>query len=82
MGIDATRKWRSEGFPREWPKELEMRTDVIERVSGRWQEYGLPEALKGSDALKRRGVLTEKHSTAGGGGKIGLIDSPGAQTEH
>ncbi|MBC8144826.1 MAG: menaquinone biosynthesis decarboxylase [bacterium] len=79
MGIDATRKWKSEGFPREWPKELEMTADVVELVSKRWGEYGLPATMKGSDELKRRGVLSEEHASAPGGGKIGLIDSPGAQ---
>lgn len=79
LGIDATRKWKSEGFPREWPKELEMDADVIKLVTKRWSEYGLPEEMKGSDALKRRGVLTESHASASGGGKIGSIDSPGAQ---
>jgi 4-hydroxy-3-polyprenylbenzoate decarboxylase len=82
MGIDATRKWKSEGFPREWPKELEMTAEVIERVSSRWTEYGLPEALKGTDALKRRGVLTEAHAGAPGGGRIGLIESPGASLDE
>jgi 4-hydroxy-3-polyprenylbenzoate decarboxylase len=24
MGVDATRKWASEGFTREWPKRLKM----------------------------------------------------------
>jgi 4-hydroxy-3-polyprenylbenzoate decarboxylase len=79
LGIDATRKWKSEGFPREWPRELEMTSDVVDLVTKRWADYGLPEAMKGSDALKRRGVLTEAHAGAAGGGKIGLIDSPGAQ---
>jgi 4-hydroxy-3-polyprenylbenzoate decarboxylase len=82
LGIDATRKWKAEGFPREWPKELQMTAEVIERVTKRWDEYGLSPALKGTDALKRRGVLTESHATSSGGGKIGLIDSPGAQQER
>ncbi len=41
MGVDATRKWASEGFSREWPKRLKM-TDaaaakaasVVSRLSG------------------------------------------------
>ena len=27
MGIDATRKWKSEGFERPWPRELKMSDD-------------------------------------------------------
>ena len=82
MGIDATRKWKSEGFPREWPAELSMTPAVIEKVSARWSEYGLPDALKGTDTVRRRGVLSESQATASGGGKIGTIDSPGAQIDQ
>jgi 4-hydroxy-3-polyprenylbenzoate decarboxylase len=41
MGIDATKKWKEEGHPREWPEEIEMSEEVKELVSKRWQEYGL-----------------------------------------
>lgn len=41
MGIDATRKFPDEGHPREWPDEMLMTPDVIERVSKRWAEYGI-----------------------------------------
>lgn len=41
MGIDATRKWQSEGHPREWPKDIEMSKEVIEMVEKKWSEYGL-----------------------------------------
>lgn len=78
VGIDATRKWKSEGFPREWPKELEMPDEVIATVSRRWSEYGLPAELKGSDALARKGVLLESQANSGGG-RIGSIESGGAQ---
>ncbi len=40
MGIDATRKWASEGFAREWPEDIRMAPDVIARVTRRWKEYG------------------------------------------
>ncbi len=77
VGIDATRKWKSEGFPRQWPKELEMTPAVIDKVSARWAEYGLPMELKGSPTMVRKGVLLESQANSGGG-KIGSIDSPGA----
>jgi 4-hydroxy-3-polyprenylbenzoate decarboxylase len=38
LGIDATIKWESEGFNREWPDELVMTPDVQERVTARWNE--------------------------------------------
>jgi len=40
MGIDATRKWKEEGFDREWPEECIMSADIIEKVTKRWKEYG------------------------------------------
>jgi 4-hydroxy-3-polyprenylbenzoate decarboxylase len=41
VGIDATRKWRSEGFERDWPKPILMSHEVQELVTNRWSEYGL-----------------------------------------
>ncbi|MBI4534025.1 MAG: UbiD family decarboxylase [Candidatus Melainabacteria bacterium] len=40
-GIDATRKWQSEGFTRDWPSPLVMSPAIQEQVSQRWAEYGL-----------------------------------------
>jgi 4-hydroxy-3-polyprenylbenzoate decarboxylase len=40
MGIDATRKTREEGMGREWPDEIKMSEQVMEKVSSRWKEYG------------------------------------------
>jgi len=41
IGIDVTRKWKSEGFYREWPDEVEMDEDVKSLVDRRWKEYGI-----------------------------------------
>ena len=41
MGIDATRKWKSEGYQRQWPEEIKMDEKVREYVSKRWNEYGI-----------------------------------------
>ncbi|HQA07459.1 MAG TPA: menaquinone biosynthesis decarboxylase [Syntrophomonadaceae bacterium] len=41
MGIDATRKWVSEGHPREWPKDIRMSPEIVELVNRKWSEYGL-----------------------------------------
>ncbi len=43
MGIDATKKWASEGHTREWPNDIEMTDDIKELVSRRWEEYGFTE---------------------------------------
>lgn len=40
MGIDATRKWKEEGFVRPWPDEIKMVDDIIRLVNSRWKEYG------------------------------------------
>lgn len=47
VGIDATRKWASEGFTREWPKPIVMTNDVEAMVNERWKEYGFDKVLAG-----------------------------------
>ncbi len=32
LGIDATRKLPGEGFKRQWPPEIKMKTDVVEKI--------------------------------------------------
>ena len=41
MGIDATRKWKSEGFDRPWPRELRMNEEVRKRIDQLWPKLGL-----------------------------------------
>ena len=41
MGIDATVKWKEEGFDREWPAVARMTPEIKVLVDGRWEEYGL-----------------------------------------
>jgi 4-hydroxy-3-polyprenylbenzoate decarboxylase len=41
MGIDATRKWPTEGFSRPWPNEILMSPEVKARVDRMWKELGL-----------------------------------------
>ena len=40
MGVDATTKWKSEGFSRRWPNVIEMSADVKERVDALWAQAG------------------------------------------
>ncbi|PWU01319.1 MAG: menaquinone biosynthesis decarboxylase [Candidatus Melainabacteria bacterium] len=40
VGIDATRKWHSEGFNRDWPQPIVMSKPIQDLVSERWAEYG------------------------------------------
>jgi 4-hydroxy-3-polyprenylbenzoate decarboxylase len=37
MGVDATRKWTSEGFTRPWPNELVMDAKTKALVDGKWR---------------------------------------------
>jgi len=37
MGIDATRKWTTEGFSRPWPDEILMDADTKALVNGKWK---------------------------------------------
>jgi len=41
MGIDATRKWKAEGFTRPWPEMLEMPAEVKARVDAKWRKLGI-----------------------------------------
>ncbi|MEW6410682.1 MAG: menaquinone biosynthesis decarboxylase [Nitrospirota bacterium] len=41
MGIDATKKWKSEGFTREWPDDITMSDEIKRLVDERWKEYGI-----------------------------------------
>ena len=79
IGIDATRKWKSEGFPRRWPKELSMTPEVVEQVSSRWKEYGIDEKYRGERQVTGIRALSELEALAGGGGKIGTIESGDAE---
>jgi 4-hydroxy-3-polyprenylbenzoate decarboxylase len=42
MGIDATRKLAAEGYTREWPDEIVQDVNVVEQVTRRWAEFGIP----------------------------------------
>jgi len=41
MGIDATRKWKAEGFDRPWPSMIEMDSATKEKVDALWAKLGL-----------------------------------------
>src|ERR1700678_3650968 len=41
MGIDATRKWKEEGFVRPWPDVIRMPAEVSKRVDEMWRRAGL-----------------------------------------
>ena len=41
MGIDATKKWKEEGFVRPWPEVIRMSDEVKRRVDQLWKKAGL-----------------------------------------
>jgi 4-hydroxy-3-polyprenylbenzoate decarboxylase len=41
MGIDATRKWQSEGFTRPWPDEILMDKETRARIAAIWKTLQL-----------------------------------------
>ena len=41
MGVDATRKWKAEGFERPWPAMIEMDRGTKARVDAMWEKLGL-----------------------------------------
>ncbi len=41
MGIDATRKWSEEGYPRQWPNIIKMDPEVIKKIDHLWPKLGI-----------------------------------------
>jgi 4-hydroxy-3-polyprenylbenzoate decarboxylase len=41
MGIDATTKWKEEGFERAWPRRIVMDDETKRRVDEMWAELGI-----------------------------------------
>ncbi len=41
IGIDATRKWKEEGFDRRWPDEIVMSADIRKKVDALWPSLGI-----------------------------------------
>jgi 4-hydroxy-3-polyprenylbenzoate decarboxylase len=41
MGVDATRKWPSEGFAREWPEEIRHTRETLALIESKWPKYGI-----------------------------------------
>jgi 4-hydroxy-3-polyprenylbenzoate decarboxylase len=41
MGVDATRKWKAEGFERPWPAMIEMDGATKAKIDAMWERLGL-----------------------------------------
>ena len=40
LGVDATRKWKEEGYTRTWPPDIVMDESIRRQVEERWHAYG------------------------------------------
>ena len=41
MGIDATKKWPSEGYTRQWPEVVKMNQATVAKIDSIWESLGL-----------------------------------------
>ncbi len=41
VGIDATAKWKEEGYTRTWPEEIQMDEGIKKKVDDIWKELGI-----------------------------------------
>ena len=48
MGIDATVKWKEEGFTRDWPRRIVMDEATRARVDAMWAELGIDLPFRGA----------------------------------
>jgi len=47
LGVDATRKWKEEGFGRRWPDVIEMSDDVRRKIDALWPSLGIKTGGRG-----------------------------------
>jgi 4-hydroxy-3-polyprenylbenzoate decarboxylase len=41
LGIDATAKWKSEGYEREWPEPIVMDQKTRQHIDSIWEKLGI-----------------------------------------
>ncbi|HHJ64201.1 MAG TPA: menaquinone biosynthesis decarboxylase, partial [Aquifex aeolicus] len=41
MIVDATTKWKEEGYPREWPELIRMDPEVKRKIDEIWDRLGI-----------------------------------------
>jgi 4-hydroxy-3-polyprenylbenzoate decarboxylase len=41
LGVDATAKWKEEGYDRKWPEVAAMAPEMVARVDRLWPELGI-----------------------------------------
>ena len=58
--IDATRKWREEGYGRVWPEVCVHGEPTTKRVEARWAEYGIDRARPNAALMKEPSSALKK----------------------
>jgi 4-hydroxy-3-polyprenylbenzoate decarboxylase len=64
VSIDGTRKWKEEGYGREWPEVARMSPEVVARVDAMWGELGI-----GSVPARARGASHPNGANGAHGGR-------------
>jgi 4-hydroxy-3-polyprenylbenzoate decarboxylase len=41
IGVDATKKWKEEGYTRRWPEMIRMKPEVVKRIDEIWESLGI-----------------------------------------
>ncbi len=59
--IDGTRKWKEEGYTREWPEVCRTSPEVRERVDAMWSELGIDASARAPSA-NGHGAPGERHA--------------------
>lgn len=59
MGIDATRKWKEEGFDREWPELITMDAETKRSVDAMWGKLGIELTDRRKDGKSVKGINHE-----------------------
>ena len=67
VSIDGTRKWKEEGYTREWPAVARMSPDVTARVDAMWAELGI--ARRRAIGADERARERERGRAAGARGR-------------
>jgi 4-hydroxy-3-polyprenylbenzoate decarboxylase len=64
VSIDGTRKWKEEGYGREWPEVARMSAEVEAKVDAMWSELGIPTTGRGSETANGTNGTGRKDAVA------------------
>ncbi len=75
LGVDATRKRADEGYARAWPPDIMMDDATRDRVTERWDEYGLRRFVSHPDSWSGQGQHALDALLRSVGMKPGSVDA-------